>query len=314
MMSSVQRIIGILQLLICRTCTIMFRVIAVWVVLSSSAFGQDSTVYFYDERGETTVDFNEVFSYRVVVPRDSLLYIRHYLASRDQLIMEGTFSRIGNTLEYDGPYRSFYRNGKLQREGTYSKDKRVGLWKDYYVNGQPADEQFHHSDKIVYHQHWDEAGNTILTNGTGKFTAGTQHVEVIDSILFAEFSVDSLSGDSIYAVVEEKAEYKGGMNVFFTEVEKDLKYPKLAKEYLIQGKVFVQFVVDKSGKFHDARVIQGIGGGCDEAALEALKKRTKWIPGKVRGKAVSQKMVLPITFKLPKPEPKFSLFKGFSKP
>ena len=96
----------------------MFRIIAVWVVLSSSAFGQDSTVYFYDERGETTVDLNDAFSYRVVVPRDSLLYIRHYLSSNDQLIIEGTFSRIGNTLEYEGPYRSFYRNGKLQREGT----------------------------------------------------------------------------------------------------------------------------------------------------------------------------------------------------
>ena len=314
MMSSVKRIIGILHITICRTCAIMFRVFAVLVILSSSAFGQDSTVYFYDERGETTVDITDAFSYRVVVPRDSLLYIRHCLASNDQLIMEGTFSRLGNTLEYEGPYRSFYRNGKLQREGTYSKDKRVGLWKDYYVNGQQSDEQFHHSDKIEYHQHWDEAGNAMLTNGTGKFTAGTQHVEVIDSLLFAEFSVDSLSGDSIYVAVEEKAEYEGGMDVFFAEVEKDLKYPKLAREYLIQGKVFVQFVVDKSGKLHDARVIQGIGGGCDEAALEAVKKRTKWMPGKVRGKDVSQEMVLPITFKLPKPETKFSIFKRSSKP
>jgi TonB family protein len=293
----------------------MFRVIVIMlVVLSSSVFGQDSTVYFYDERGEATIDLNDAFSYRVVVPRDSLLYIRHYFVSNDQLILEGTFSRIGNTLEYEGPYRSFYRNGKLQREGTYSKDKRVGLWKDYYVNGQQADEQFHYSDKTVYHQHWDEMGKAMLTNGTGKFTAGTQHVEVIDSILFAEFSVDSLSGDSLYVVVEEKAEYKGGMDAFFAEVEKDLKYPKLAKEYLIQGKVFVQFVVDKSGELHDARVIEGIGGGCDETALEAVRKRTKWMPGKVRGKNVSQKMVLPITFKLPKPETKFSLFKRLSKP
>ena len=295
--------------------SVMFKVVVVMlVVLSSSAFAQDSTVYFYDERGETTVDLDDAFSYRVVVPRDSLLYIRHYFASNDQLILEGTFSHVGHTLEYEGPYRSFYRNGKLQREGTYSKDKRVGLWKDYYANGQQADEQFHHSDKIVYHQHWDEAGSAMLTNGTGKFTAGTQHVEVIDSILFAEFSVDSLSGDSVYLVVEEKAEYKGGMDAFFAEVEKDLKYPKLAKEYLIQGKVFVEFIVDKSGKLHDAKVVRGIGGGCDEEALEAVKKRTKWMPGKVRGKVVSQKMVLPIAFKLQNSESKFSLFKELSKP
>ncbi|HZB13838.1 MAG TPA: TonB family protein [Chryseolinea sp.] len=293
----------------------MFKVIVVVLVgLSSSAFAQDSTVYFYDEKGETIVDLKDAFSYRIVIPKDSLLYIRHYFTSNDQPILEGTFRRIGNTLEYDGPYKSFYRNGKLQREGTYSKDKRVGLWKEYYPNGQQADEQFHHDDKVVYHQHWDEAGNAMLTNGSGKFTAGTQHVEVIDSILFAEFFVDSLSGDSIYVVVEENATYTGGMDAFFSHIEKDLKYPKLAKEYSIQGKVFVQFVIDRSGKLHDATVISGIGGGCDEEALAAVRKRTTWIPGKVRGKVVSQKMVLPITFKIPKSEPKFYLFKELSKP
>lgn len=277
----------------------MFKaVIVILFFLSSSAYGQDSTVYFYDERGETTVELNNAFTYRIVVPRGPLLYIRHYYASNDQLILEGTFSNIGSTLEKEGPYRSFYKNGKLQSEGIYSKGNKVGLWKDYYANGQPADERIYDRDKIVYHQHWDDEGNPMLDHGTGKFTVGTQHLEVIDSIVIAGFSVDSLSGDSIYVAVEENAEYKGGMDVFFAEVEKDLKYPKQAREFRIQGKVFVEFVVDKSGKLQDAKVVSGIGGGCDEAALETLKKRTKWMPGKVRGKVVSQRMVLPIAFRI----------------
>ena len=125
-----------------------------------------------------------------------------------------------------------------------------------------------------------------------------QHAEVIDSILFSLFTIEAVSGDSIYGIVEKKAEYNGGLDAFFAETQKDLRYPKLARQYLVEGKVFVEFVIDKTGKLHNAKVIQGIGGGCDEAALDALKKRTKWSPAEVRGKVVSQKMVLPIAFNI----------------
>lgn len=266
--------------------------------MCSSAIAQDSTVYFYDEQGETTVALEDAVYYRIVVPKGSLTHIRHYYASNDQLIFEGTFSRIGSSLEREGPYKSFYKNGKVESEGSYSKDRRVGLWKDYYANGQQSDEKFYSGEKVVYNQHWDKAGDPKLVYGNGTFTTGKQHVEVVDSVVFTEFSVDTVSGDSIYVVVEESARYKEGMDKFFEDVAKDLKYPKLARQYRVQGKVFVAFVVDKSGKLHNAKVVQGIGGGCDEAAVEALQKRTMWVPARVRGKTVVQRMVLPIAFRL----------------
>lgn len=275
---------------------------ALCIVLLASlyqvVFAQDSTVYFYDKYGRRTIALEEAYTYRILVPKGELIYIRHFYASNDKLVMEGTFSKLGLTMEHEGPYRSFYQNGQLENQGSYSKGKKVNLWKEYYPNGQQSDERFHQPDKIVYHQHWDTAGNPMLTKGTGKFTKGSQHAEVIDSILFSLFSIDSLSGDSIYVVVEENATYTGGMDAFYDAIQRDLRYPKLAKEFSVQGKVYVEFVIDKSGKLHDARVIEGLGGGCDEAALDALKKRRQWTPGKVRNKVVNQKMVLPIAFKL----------------
>ena len=274
-------------------------IVIIFFALSSQAFAQDSTVYFYDKSGQTTVDLDEAFSYRIIIEKDSLLYIRDYHASNDQLLIEGTFSKVGHTLEHHGPFKSFHENGKIETEGTYSKDKKVGLWKEYYPNGQHADELFYQEEKIFYHQHWDESGNPKLVNGTGKFVTGRQHAEVIDSILFTLFTIDAVSGDSIYGIVEKKAEYKGGLDAFFAETQKDLRYPKLARQYLVEGKVFVEFVIDKSGNLQNAKVIQGIGGGCDEAALDALNKRKeKWSPAEVRGKVVSQKMVLPIAFNI----------------
>jgi TonB family protein len=267
--------------------------------LSLVAYAQDSTVYFFDKYGQKTIEPEEAYTYRIIVPKGELLHIRQFNASNDKLVVEGTFSKLGLTMEPEGPYRSFYQNGQLQSQGTYSKGKKIDLWREYYADGQQADEQFHrHDDKIVYHQHWDTAGKPMLTNGTGKFTKGAQHAEVIDSILFSLFTIDSLSGDSVYIVVEENATYTGGMDAFYDAIQRDLRYPKLAKEFLVQGKVYVEFVVDKSGKLQGARVIEGLGGGCDEAALDALKKRRQWTPGKVRNKVVNQKMVLPIAFKL----------------
>jgi len=66
----------------------------------------------------------------------------------------------------------------------------------------------------------------------------------------------------------------------------------------IEGRVFVQFVVDKDGSITNVEVLKGIGGGCDEEAVRVVKNAPKWNPGKQRGRPVRVKMVLPITFKL----------------
>lgn len=274
-----------------------FFIIALFLISTYSS-AQDSTVYFYDEDGERTVEAADAYTYRIVKLKGEHSYIRHYYASNDQLVMEGTFSRLGTTLIKDGPYKSFYRNGKIEEDGSYKDDRKVGLWRTYYANGQQAEQQVHLPDKIIYHQHWSEDGIPSLVNGTGKFIIGTQHVEVIDSVIFSLFSIDSLTGDSVYVMVETEAKYITGMKGFYAEIEKDLKYPKLARQYHVEGKVFVQFIIGKSGELLNAKVIQGIGGGCDEVALEVLRKRKDWMPGKVRGKPVVQQMILPIAFKL----------------
>ena len=66
----------------------------------------------------------------------------------------------------------------------------------------------------------------------------------------------------------------------------------------IEGRVFVQFVVDKDGSVSDVKVVKGIGAGCDEEAERVLKLSPKWSPGKERGRSVKVRMVLPIIFKL----------------
>jgi protein TonB len=104
--------------------------------------------------------------------------------------------------------------------------------------------------------------------------------------------------DEIFEIVEEGASPAGGMTAFLKWVGENMKYPAQARRMGIEGKVFVQFVVDKDGSLTDIKVLRGIGGGCDEEAVRVLQKAAKWTPGKQRGKSVKQRMSLPITFRL----------------
>jgi protein TonB len=104
--------------------------------------------------------------------------------------------------------------------------------------------------------------------------------------------------NQIFLVVEETAAPTGGMPAFYEYVGKKLKYPAQARRMGIEGKVFVEFVIEKDGTITDVKAIKGIGAGCDEEAVRVLQSAPKWKPGKQRGKPVRQRMVLPIAFRL----------------
>lgn len=104
--------------------------------------------------------------------------------------------------------------------------------------------------------------------------------------------------EETFVVVEEAPEPLGGMNSFYKFVSKNLKYPRMAKKSGIEGRVYVQFVVDKDGSITEIKTVKGIGGGCDEEAVRVFQKAAKWNPGKQRGRPVRVRMIIPIYFQL----------------
>jgi protein TonB len=104
--------------------------------------------------------------------------------------------------------------------------------------------------------------------------------------------------EEIFTIVEEPASPKGGMPAFYKYVGDKIKYPAQARRMAIEGRVFVEFVINKDGSISDVKAVKGIGAGCDEEAVRIIQNSPAWTPGKQRGKAVKQRMVLPITFKL----------------
>jgi protein TonB len=104
---------------------------------------------------------------------------------------------------------------------------------------------------------------------------------------------DNQQNDEYLAFAEQMPEPVGGLEGIY----KLIKYPELAVKAGVQGKVYVLAFINEDGKVDDVKVVKGIGAGCDEATVEAVKK-SKFTPGKSAGKNVKVKMSLQIQFKL----------------
>lgn len=109
---------------------------------------------------------------------------------------------------------------------------------------------------------------------------------------------ESAEETQIFMVVESMPSFPGGEPALYKYLGENIKYPQMAKESGIQGRVFVTFVVERDGSVTDVRVLRGIGGGCDEEAIRVVKNMPKWTPGKQRGKAVRVQYNLPVKFTL----------------
>ncbi|MEQ8243206.1 energy transducer TonB [Fulvivirga sp.] len=120
---------------------------------------------------------------------------------------------------------------------------------------------------------------------------------VIEDIIVEEAPEEEVA-DEVFTIVEDAAMPPGGYQAFYEYVGKRLKYPAQARRMGIEGKVYVQFVVDKDGSLTEVQAVKGIGAGCDEEAVRVLQSAPKWSPPKQRGKPVKQRIILPITFKL----------------
>lgn len=105
-------------------------------------------------------------------------------------------------------------------------------------------------------------------------------------------------GGDIFTVVEAQPEFPGGIGAFREYIMTEIRYPSEARRKGVEGRVDVEFVVDKDGSLSEVKAIKGIGSGCDEEAVRVLKNAPAFKPATQNGKRVRVRMVVPVTFKL----------------
>ncbi len=108
----------------------------------------------------------------------------------------------------------------------------------------------------------------------------------------------TMKDGEIFTIVEQSAMPEGGYPVLYEYIAANLKYPQEARMKGIEGKVFVEFTVNKDGSLQDVQAKKGIGAGCDAEAVKVISGSPKWIPASQQGKVVRQRLVIPISFKL----------------
>ena len=134
--------------------------------------------------------------------------------------------------------------------------------------------------------------------------------KIFFSLLFTSFflfnknvnaqNADSTKGSSeqVFTIVEQMPEFLGGENKMRQFISEHLKYPETARNKYIQGRVVIQFTIFSDGSLGDYKIYKSIGSGCETAAIDVLKQMPNWTPGKIQGKPVAVKFVLPIEFSL----------------
>ena len=110
--------------------------------------------------------------------------------------------------------------------------------------------------------------------------------------------IEEEDDEEFFMVVENMPEFPGGDLGLMKYIQKNVRYPAIAKEYNITGKVYVSFIVDKTGKVTNVKIVRGVDKNLDAEALRVVKSLPKYKPGMQRGKPVRVMFTIPINFTL----------------
>ncbi|MBC7653631.1 MAG: TonB family protein [Oligoflexus sp.] len=234
---------------------------------------------------------------------------------------------------YAGNVISYYKNGKKESEELYVTGKLLGGSTYYSKNGTIKKKVFYSLDNQKNRVERTEELNDSLgkpfldKDGTGIYNETDEDEQVIEGqylnglkdkewktlnskineTYFDEYDKGKyIKGKTIevngniinYDDMEKLPEFNGGLKAFGSFLGKNLRYPAKARDYNIQGRVYLSFDVDKDGDLINLKVVKGVNEELDNEALRVMRMSPKWNPGTQRGRAVKVSYTVPIFFQL----------------
>ena len=142
------------------------------------------------------------------------------------------------------------------------------------------------------------AGNISCSQDASQTEDAKEEVVAPVSPEAKEAPADSTAKEEVFMVAEQMPEFPGGMKELLKFLQNNLKYPENAMKNNVQGRVIVQFVVEKDGTLTEFKVARSVDPDLDAEALRVLQIMPKWKPGMQRGKIVRVKFTVPVSFKL----------------
>jgi TonB family protein len=164
-----------------------------------------------------------------------------------------------------GPASYWFANGELDSEGSYVNGLYDGIWKFYHENGQESSREVYSKGKLLALELWNEAGEPE------KVKTLSTHIE---------------------------PEFVGGETAMAEFIRANVVYPEVARKNMIQGIVYIQFVVGYTGELENIIVLKSAHQLLDDEALRVIKLMPAWIPGKMHNRPVRVRYQIPIRFNI----------------
>jgi len=268
---------------------------------------------------------------------DRMMELRGKVMNTDQIGLPGASIIVvgvqrGTTTDKDGEFMiNAPANSKLQiafigyQTLTVDVNNRSRLEVSLALSSNSTLKSYEHAEVVDLSD--ERASNTIMPNPLlgpsndafqefknpkGNDTIIAPEVKIIPLPLFdgkvlVESAPESAASkhpktdpETVFTVVEEQPQFPGGTNAMFNYLSRNIKYPVAAAEAGVQGRVFLSFVVSKTGNISDIAILKGIGFGCDAEAVRIVSSFPKWKPGTQNGVPVNVKYNLPIQFEIEK--------------
>jgi TonB family protein len=221
-------------------------------------------------------------------------------------ILEGpkiVFDSLGNKMDssnYKNNQRQgkafhFYPSGKIEREENYENGKKTGQQKTFLENGKPLSIETIQNGITTEKFNFDSKGKKIKEK-----IIDDKQPNNIGDLLDEPIQKKDTIQEEAFVVVDEMPEYPGGTQEMYKFIQKNIKYPQIAKEAGITGKCFLKFTIDKEGQVKDVIVMKGVPAcpECDKESVRVIQRLPNFKPGKMNGKVVRVSMMLPIKFEM----------------
>ena len=163
------------------------------------------------------------------------------------------------------------------------------------VDKADADKEVKNMDEIQSNEAQVGAVNQEGKIDVGQVNDAVKAVQVVEEV---KPEPKAPEPEKIFEAVEQQASFPGGQSALMKWLSSNLRYPELAQQNNVQGKVIVKFTVEKDGSITNPTVVRGVDKDLDREAIRVVKKMPRWTPGKNNGAAVRSYFTLPVTFKL----------------
>ena len=216
-------------------------------------------------------------------------------SSNSDRFIENEIGSINNSVIYKDNWQKFYKdlsNQILTSSSYHELDSAFEVSVLFTINELGNVEKISIIDLALPLSNKEIIKKSLLS--LNSWTPATQ-IEIKTS---QSFELTISRNMDVFIIVDEPAYPDGGMQSFYDFISQNMKYPLEARRMGVQGRVFVEFVVEKDGKLSNIKIVQGIGAGCDKEAIRIIQQCPNWNPGLQKGKPVKQKIVLPINFYL----------------